>query len=145
MQEKIKHTDPERRYRRVLSASSLAKDKVKNPGGEDLGKVDDLMVDLQSGRVAYVVLSFGGILGMGDKLFAIPWSAVRVDEDQKCLILDIDKQRLENAPGFDKDNWPDMTDSDWSSRIHTFYGTRPYSDVEDRDREEPRTFRSGGI
>jgi hypothetical protein len=65
------------------------------------------MVDVPSGRVAYVVLSFGGILGMGNKLFAMPWSAARVDEDRKCLILDVDKRTLESAPGFDKDNWPD--------------------------------------
>jgi hypothetical protein len=80
---------------------------------------------------------------MGNKLFAVPWRAVQVDEDQKCLILETDKTKLENAPGFDKDNWPDMADPEWSNRIHSFYGTRPYA--EDQDYEEPRTFRSGGL
>src|SRR5437868_1231304 len=100
-------TDPEKRYRRVLSASTLAGDSVKNRAGEDLGTIKELMIDIPSGRVAYVVLSYGGFVGMGDKLFAIPWGALTVDEDRKCFILDADKAKLERAPGLDRDNWPD--------------------------------------
>ena len=62
------------------------------------------------------MLSFGGFLGMGDKLFAVPWDALTLDEDRKCFVLDADKGKLENAPGFDKDNWPDMTDTLWESK-----------------------------
>src|SRR5918911_5710212 len=80
MESKIKQTDPERRYRRVLSASSLTGDSVKNAAGEDLGKVDEIMIDIPSGRVAYVVLSFGGFLRMGNKLFAVPWEVLTVDD-----------------------------------------------------------------
>src|SRR5579872_5459713 len=116
-QGKIKKSDSENRYRRVLSASTLAGDKVRNSQGEDLGNVDEIMIDIPSGRVAYAVLSFGGVLGMGDKLFAVPWNALTVDEDEKCFILDVDKRTLESAPGFDKDNWPDMADTTWGSRI----------------------------
>ena len=85
MQSKIKKADPDKKYRRVLAASTLAGDSVRNSAGEDLGKVDEIMIDIPSGRVAYAVLSFGGVLGMGNKLFAVPWSALRVDEDKKCL------------------------------------------------------------
>ena len=102
---RIKKTDPDNRYRRVLAASTLAGDSVRNSAGEDLGKVDEIMIDIPSGKVAYAVLSFGGVLRMGNKLFAVPWSALTVDEDEKCFILDVDKQTLESAPGFDKDNW----------------------------------------
>jgi sporulation protein YlmC with PRC-barrel domain len=137
MEQKIKKTDPDRKFRRVLSASSIEGDKVKNSAGEDLGKVDEVMIDLQTGRIAYAVLSFGGMLGMGNKLFAIPWTALTVDEDEKVLILNIPKQRLESAPGFDKDNWPDMADHTWGTRINEYYGTRPYW-------EETRTQRGGG-
>lgn len=144
MEEKIRKTDPERRFRRVLSSSSLSGDRVRNSAGEDLGKAHDLMIDLNSGRVAYVVLSYGGVLGMGNKLFAVPWDAIKVDEDQKCLILNVEKNRLENAPGFDKDNWPDMADEQWGGRIHEFYGTRPDWERTGRDYEEPKTFRGGG-
>ena len=101
-QSKIKKTDPDKRYRRVLAASTLEGDHVRNSAGEDLGKVDEIMIDILSGQVAYAVLSFGGILRMGNKLFAVPWSALRVDEDEKCFILDLDKRTLETAPGFDK-------------------------------------------
>ena len=119
-------TDPEKRYRSVLTASTLSGDSVKNRADEDLGKIKELMIDIPSGRVAYAVLSFGGFLGMGDKLFAVPWSALTLDEDRKCFVLDADKGKLENAPGFDKDNWPDMTDTLWGEQVHTFYGQSPY-------------------
>jgi sporulation protein YlmC with PRC-barrel domain len=125
-QSKIKQTDPDNTYRRVLAASTLAGDKVKNSAGDDLGKLDEIMIDIQSGRIAYAVLSFGGILRMGNKLFAVPWNALQVDEDEKCLILDVDKKTLENAPGFDKSNWPDMSDSTWGSELYRYYNTEPY-------------------
>ena len=127
MQEgKIKKTDAKKTYRRVLSASTLAGDSVRNSAGEDLGKVDELMIDIPSGRVAYAVLSFGGVLRMGNKLFAVPWEALSVDEDEKCFILDVDKQTLESAPGFDKSNWPDMADTSWGRKIYAHYHTEPY-------------------
>jgi sporulation protein YlmC with PRC-barrel domain len=127
MQEnKIKKTDPDKKYRRVLSAGTLAGDSVRNSAGEDLGKVDEIMIDIPSGRVAYAVLSFGGVLRMGNKLFAVPWNALSVDEDEKCFILDVDKKTLESAPGFDKNNWPDMADTTWGSEVFRHYGTTPY-------------------
>lgn len=113
-------------YRRVLSASSIEKDRVYNMAGEDLGTVKDMMIDVSSGRVAYVVLSFGGFLGMGDKLFAIPWSKITIDEDQQRLVVDASKETLERAPGFDKDNWPDMTNPEWGTQVHSYYGAKPY-------------------
>lgn len=112
--------------RRLLSASSLSSDRVINKAGEDLGKVRDLMIDIVHGRVGYVVLSFGGVLGIGDKLFAIPWDKIAVDEDREALVLDVTKNVLEQAPGFDKDNWPDMADPDWGSQIHAYYEVSPY-------------------
>jgi sporulation protein YlmC with PRC-barrel domain len=112
--------------RRVLSASTLKGDKVVNLQGEDLGKIEDLMIDLERGRIAYAVLSFGGFLGMGDKLFAIPWQALTVDTEGKQLVLNIDKELLKRAPGFDKNNWPDMTDPAWGAELYTYYGYRPY-------------------
>jgi hypothetical protein len=64
-------------------------------------------------------------MGMGDKLFAVPWQALHLDTINKRFVLDIDKQRLQNAPGFDKDAWPDMADTQWAQQIHSFYGTDP--------------------
>jgi sporulation protein YlmC with PRC-barrel domain len=126
----IKKTNPDKKARRVLGASTLEGDKVRNPAGEDLGKVDKIMIDIPTGRVAYVVLSHGGVLGMGDKLFAVPWRLFTVDEDEKEFILDVPKSKLEAAPGFDKDNWPDMANEDWGTQLSQYYGTRPYWEEE---------------
>ncbi len=123
---KIKKTDADKRVRNVLSAGTLAGNSVRNAAGEDLGKVDEIMIDIPAGRVAYAVISFGGFLGLGDKLFAVPWSALKVDEDEKCFVLNADRQSMDKAPGFDKDNWPDMSDPDWGSEIANYYRITPY-------------------
>jgi hypothetical protein len=99
---------------------------VINAQNEDLGKIEDLVLDAGAGRIAYAVLSFGGFLGMGDKYFAIPWNAFRFNLADKRAILNVDKKLLENAPGFDKDHWPNMADSIWGSSIYKHYGYVPY-------------------
>src|SRR6266545_1040910 len=86
----------------VMDAGTLIGDKVVNAQGESLGEIEAIMLDVESGRIAYAVLSFGGFLGMGTKLFALPWSALTLDTDEKQFILDFPKDKLENAPGFDK-------------------------------------------
>jgi sporulation protein YlmC with PRC-barrel domain len=111
----------------LMGADTLIGDNVVNGADEDLGEIKEIMLDMQTGQVAYAVLSSGGFLGMGNKLFAVPWQALHLDTVNKRFVLNIDKARLQNAPGFDKDAWPDMSDLTWSSRIHSFYGT-------DRDR-----------
>ena len=112
----------------VLSATSLIGDRVTNPAGEYLGKIEELMIDLDSGRVAYAVLSFGGFLGtgLGDKLFALPFQALKLDAEHECFVLDVDPEKLRKAPGFDKDHWPSTADRTWGSQIHSYYGCRPY-------------------
>jgi len=105
----------------VLAASSLTDDSVQNTAGENLGDVKDLMIDTASGEVQYAVLSFGGWLGMGEKLFAVPWKAFRVDTANQCLVLDVPKERLKNAPGFDKDHWPDFADNTITTQISNYY------------------------
>src|SRR5665647_3949842 len=100
-QDKINKTDPDKRYCRVLSASTLAGDPVQNSAGEALGKVNEIMIDIPSGKVAYAVLSFGGFLGIGNKLFALPWSALTVDEAKKRFVVNVTRELLEKMPGFD--------------------------------------------
>lgn len=116
------------KIRQVLSSSSIVGTTVQNMGREDLGEIKDLMIDLSGGRIAYAVLSFGGFLGMGDKLFAIPWEAFQVVQEEEVLLLNVAKEKLEQAPGFDKDNWPDMADMTWGKSIHSYYGYDPYWD-----------------
>ena len=104
-----------------LSATSITGNKVTNASGEDLGKVEDLMVDTATGNVDYAVVSFGGFLGMGDKLFAVPLEAMTTDTENHEFIINVPKDRLENAPGFDKDNWPRAGDPDLSLQIREYY------------------------
>jgi hypothetical protein len=111
-----------------MAAETLTGDDVVNPAGEVLGTIKALMLDVPSGRIAYTVLSFGGLLGIGDKLFAIPWPALTLDTDHKRFILDLDKERLIQAPGFDKEHWPAMADPQWAASIHSYYNVQPYWD-----------------
>src|SRR5215212_4983254 len=99
----------------VMAASDFEGEDVVNRQGETLGDIEEIMLDVRSGRIAYAVLSAGGFLGIGEKYFAIPWSALTLDTDRKCFILDVDKDRLLKAPGFDRDHWPSMADERWAS------------------------------
>ena len=110
----------------ILSASSLINASVGTPQGEDLGKIRDLMVDHENGRIAYVVMSFGGTLATNEKLVAIPWGALYVDTMQQVIVLDVDRQTLENAPSFDIDDWPDTSDQTWVANLYNYFGYRPY-------------------
>ena len=105
----------------VLSATTIEKDKVVNEKGEDLGKIKDIMIDLEDGSIAYVVLSFGGFLGMGDKYFGVPWQAMHKDPGSHNFILNVDKEKLDNAPGFDKDKWPGTTEESHRAYVTTIY------------------------
>ena len=131
--------DPDARYRsgddywsndgpgpQVMAADTLQGDEVRNDAGENLGEITDIMIDVPTGRVAYAVMSVGGVLGMGSKLFAIPWSALQLDTENKCFRMNVAKERFEQAPGFDKDHWPTMADQRWAEDVHAFYGARPY-------------------
>jgi sporulation protein YlmC with PRC-barrel domain len=109
----------------LMGADTLIGDSVVNAADQDLGDIKEIMLDMQTGQVAYAVLSFGGFLGLGDKLFAVPWQALHLDTVNKRFVLDIDKDRMQNAPGFDKNAWPDMADARWAQHIHSFYGTDP--------------------
>ena len=101
---------------------------VKDKDGVDIGKVHDLLIDLHENKVRFLVVQAGGFLGMGQKLFAVPWNALKLDTQNKRFVLDMDKDRLKSAPGFDSDHWPNMADPTWAKGIHSYYGTQPYSD-----------------
>jgi sporulation protein YlmC with PRC-barrel domain len=112
----------------LMGADTLIGNDVFNQAGDKLGDIKEIMLDMRNGRVAYAVLSFGGFLGMGEKLFAVPWNALTLDTATKSFKLNVDKDRLKTAPGFDKDQWPNMADATWAQSIHTYYGTKPYAD-----------------
>jgi len=107
----------------LMGADTLLDTDVCNTQGESLGDIKEIMLDMRTGKLAYAVLSFGGVLGMGEKLFAVPWHALTLDTQHKRFLLDIAQKRLKNAPGFNKDRWPDMAEQTWASTIHDFYKT----------------------
>ncbi len=109
--------------KQIVNADNIIGADVKNFQGEDLGKIEAIMLDKLQGKVAYVVLSYGGFLGMGDKLFALPWEIFSYDNTMDCFTISIDKERLKNSPGFDKDHWPDMSSKAWGTQIHDYYGS----------------------
>lgn len=105
----------------LLSAATVTGDEVRNLQDETLGKIQDIMLDMVEGKIVYAVLASGGILGMGGQLFAIPWKALRLDKQNHRFMLDVDVDRLKSAPGFDKDQWPDMADPTWHSAVESYY------------------------
>jgi sporulation protein YlmC with PRC-barrel domain len=109
----------------LMGANTLLGNDVYNKDGEDLGDIKEFMIDMTSGRIAYAVLSFGGVLGVGDKLFAVPWAALKLDTANKRFTLNVPKDVLKGAPGFNQDRWPSMSDKTWARGVHEFYGT-PY-------------------
>jgi len=120
-------------------ASEVVGAEVKNLKGDKLGKVEELVLDPSSGSIEYAVISFGGFLGMGDKLFAVPFTLLKapeVPEGSKLAYFtyDVDKSKMEKAPGFDKNNWPDIHSSDWRGMVDMFYGT-PSSRAIDKNKE----------
>ena len=110
----------------VVPASKIIGEAVVNRQSENVGKIHELVIDARKNRVAYAVLSFGGILGMGNKLFAMPWEAFEFSTTEHKLILNVDKEKLKTAPGFEKnDKWPDFTDTVWGESIYNYYDYVP--------------------
>ena len=102
----------------VLKASEMIGKKVQGTDGKNLGTIKDLVIDPEDGGVEYAVLDFGGFVGIGDKYFAVPWDALQIDQQNK-LALDLHKKDLKDAPGFDKNHWPDL--SQQQVVIYEFY------------------------
>lgn len=107
-------------YGQTLRLAELKRFDIENTAGEDLGNIDELLLNVGSGNIPYAVISFGGFLGIGDKLISIPWDQFNVDAQQRRINLDIPKDRLENAPSFERNNWPDFN-ADWQTRVNQYY------------------------
>lgn len=110
----------------VMAADTLKGNKLFTSDQQEIGKISEIMLDVRSGRIAYAVLSSGGFLGMGEKLHAIPWSALTLDTDEKCFRLNVTADHVKNAPAFDKEHWPSMADERWGSSLHQHYNQQPY-------------------
>jgi sporulation protein YlmC with PRC-barrel domain len=133
----------------VWLASALVNARVRNSAGENLGKIEDVAIDPLTGNVEHAILSFGGVLGMGKKLFPIPLSSLSISPSRDYVLLDMDKESLQHAPGFERDAWPDMADPTWRRRVDDYYGrVRPAAAVATQQvfvepRREPVAVRRG--
>ena len=110
----------------VVKASNIVGKDVRNPQGESLGDIKEIVVDPMSSRIAYAVVSFGGFLGMGEKLFAVPFSSLKYNIEKDEYTLDTPKEVLKSAPGFDADHWPRMSDEKWNRDVYSYYKRPPY-------------------
>lgn len=109
----------------LAKASDLIGTNVQSPQDENLCEIDDIMIANNNGRLAYMVLGCGGFLGLGEDLIAVPWQAadINAQRDDVKIVLNIEKERLEQAPKFNKNQWPDMSSEVWAREVHAFYGT----------------------
>lgn len=105
-----------------VSVSTLAGYRIRSYENDDLGTIEEIIIYPESGRIAYAVLCFGGASGFGDRLFAVPWSLLHLDAEDRVLVLSWDHSKLAAAPAFDQDDWPDFTDESWEREIRDFYG-----------------------
>ena len=110
----------------LYKTSTIIGRAVENPHGNELGQISDVMIEATTGNVAYAVLTSGGFVGLGGKLFAIPWRALQQPTSTKAFRLDMTEEQLKQAPGFDKDQWPDLEDRHWGDTVHAYYGQPPY-------------------
>lgn len=110
----------------VVRAATVVGNQVRNAQGESVGEIKDLVFDIESGRIVYAVLSYGGHLGIGDKLFAIPWQTLEYRPEKHQFVMDVEREQLEQAPGFDKHNWPNMADRRWQTDVYAHYEIEPF-------------------
>lgn len=117
-----KSTEPplQERVSKIIGA------RVQNPKGEYLGSVTDLMVNPEDGRIAFAVLSHGGVLGIPMRFAAVPFNALKFNSNKSIYLLDMSKERMASAPSFDRNHWPDVADKSWGAEIYRFYGVAPY-------------------
>ncbi|NEN24994.1 PRC-barrel domain containing protein [Cryomorpha ignava] len=109
-------------HNHLLSGSSINGTIVQNRNGDSIGNIKDVMIDTRFGEISYAVLEVdSGFLNLGSKYFAVPLQAFEFDFEHKRVLMDITRERLENAPGFDKEDWPSGPQSDFIGSVYDFY------------------------
>ncbi|UXH80542.1 PRC-barrel domain-containing protein [Roseateles amylovorans] len=113
---------PQASVTRDARASKLIGKEVRNPQHQKLGEIRDLILDVNNDAIHYAILSFGGAMGVGDKLFAFPLTAFQYQGANEDLVLDVTKERLRSAPGFEKRNWPNWAQPDYAMELERYFG-----------------------
>jgi hypothetical protein len=106
-----------------MGLDTLVGNAIFNAHGEELGVINDFMVEMATGTISYALVSFNTASDLGEKLFAVPWRALLLDANRHRFLLHVTKEALKDAPGFHKDHWPSLGDLTWSRSVHHFYGT----------------------
>jgi sporulation protein YlmC with PRC-barrel domain len=109
----------------LIAASKVNGTNVYNRQGEALGSIYDVMIDKRSGRVQYVIMSFGGFLGMGEHYHPLPWNILHYDEHQGGYVVDLDRNRLQGAPAYAAGAAPDWASGAYGQQVDDYYGVSP--------------------
>ena len=121
MSKRYEYKPPEGERINAFMAENIIGSKVENMQGVDLGVIKDVVIDVDTGQVLYAILDFGGFLGIGGKLYPVPWHSLAPLPSKGIFFMNISKEKLEKAPGFNEDNLPDMGDVHWGATINKFY------------------------
>ena len=115
----MKDSEMEVKIRKVFRSGNVIGIPVQTPDHKKLGEIQEVVIDIESGRVAYAVLCFGGFFGFGDKFFAVPWEEFSLvhDETEVFFVVDTTRKKLKELQGFDLEDWPNVANSDWDKLI----------------------------
>jgi sporulation protein YlmC with PRC-barrel domain len=121
--------DPKNTSGRLIGADQVQGTYIYNPAGDNLGSVQDVMIDKVSGRIAYAVVGFGGFLGIGDRHYPLPWEKLKYDPSMGGYVVDLDRRTLEGAPSYATNEAAGWEDPAWGRRVDDYYGAHPFWDV----------------
>ncbi len=121
--------DPKDTSGRLIAADQVEGTHIYNRAGENLGTVEDVMIDKISGKIAYAVAGFGGFLGIGNRHYPLPWEKLTYDPGMGGFVVDVDKRTLEGAPSYADTETASWEDPTWGKRVYDYYGARPYWDM----------------
>lgn len=113
----------------IVRASDVIGHEIVNSQEESVGEINDLVIDPNSGKIRYAAVTYGGFAGLGDKMFAVPWEAFECrpeadDPAEYIVVLDVQQESLENAQGFDQENWPNFADKNFTDKVDQQYGVQ---------------------
>jgi len=110
----------------LIAADKVQGTAVYNTAGENLGSIQDVMIDKKSGNVAYAIMSFGGFLGIGNKYHPLPWSMLKYDTSKGGYVVSLSRSMLEKAPNYAAGSSPAWGNREYETSIHDYYGVNPY-------------------
>ena len=118
--------DAEPRPRSLIASDRVVGTEVRRPGGGKVGRIERLMLDKASGRVAYAVMSFGGFLGLGEDYYTLPWAMLTFDPALDAYVVDLTEEQLRNAPARSPEGGDPADERDWEEHVHRYYNAAPY-------------------